>query len=549
MYILRDYQENALQALDAYHAAGGTSALASMATGTGKSIVLAEHTRRTLIQNPTARVLIATHVRELIEQNAAALMVAWPFAPYGICSAGLGRRDHNQQIILGTIQSLSRDLDQLGAFDTIIVDEVHLMPRDGDGMYLSLLAALQDKVPNLRLIGLSATCFRLDSGYLHHGEDALFEKVVFDYGRAEGIRDGWLAPLSSKATKTQIDVSGVHRRGGEFIPGELERACLVEDVIAGAADEIVSRGMDRKHWLCFCAGIDHAHAVARALCTRDITVETVTADTPSEERRNIFAAYRAGKIRALTGVNVFSVGFDIPHVDLIAMLRPTCSPGLVVQQIGRGTRKAPGKENCLVLDFAGNIRRHGPVDQITVKDRTAAAPGAVLTRTCPECQEENALAARTCTCCGYVFDRADKPKHAATALETPILSTERPWLPVASASFHVHHKRSDPAAPPTLHIVYQCGLLDGYDEYLSFEGSVWARQFACAWWEAHGGNMPVPRTVLEAITRRDELDDVTKLTVARDGDWWRIKWRHVQRPGGAIAVVDDRYRVVREIAA
>ena len=273
----------------------------------------------------------------------------------------------------------------------------------------------------MRMAGASATCFRLDEGYLDRGDGALFERTVFSYGIADGIKDGWLSPLRSKATTAKIDVAGVGRRGGEFIPGELERAANITDVVEAAVDELVEQGQDRCSWLAFCCGVDHAYAVRDAIRRHGISCETVVAETDSDERAAIFAAYRAGKIRCLTGVNVFSVGFNIPQVDLIALLRPTCSPGLLIQQVGRGTRKADGKTDCKILDFAGNIRRHGPVDSIHVNGRTSAQPGDVLTKTCPECQEENLLAAKECSCCGHVFiSEARRPKHAATADAVPI---------------------------------------------------------------------------------------------------------------------------------
>src|SRR5262249_7785756 len=395
---LREYQLEALCALEAHWQAGSGAALIDMATATGKSVVLAEILRR----NPNRRALLAVHVRELVEQDVAALLSIWPDAPFGICCDGLGRRDHDQRIILGTVQTLYRDVAKLGRRDLILIDEVHLVPRDGDGMYLTLLDALRDRAPDLQLVGASATCFRLDSGYLDRGEGALFEKTVFHYGIKEGIADGWLCKLSSKATSTRIDVSGVGRRGGEFITDQLEHAANIKEIVEGAVGEIVERGRDRRAWICFCVTIAHAYAVRDAIRRHGISCETVTVDTPSEDRREIFDAFRAGEIQCLTGVNVFSVGFNIPHIDLIALLRPTCSPGLLIQQIGRGTRLAPGKDNCLILDFAGNIRRHGPVDSISVGNGAEAfIPGDVLTKVCPTCQEENALAAKTCTCCGH----------------------------------------------------------------------------------------------------------------------------------------------------
>src|SRR5262249_37386381 len=206
--------------------------------------------------------------------------------------------------------------DKLGRRDRLLIDETQMVPRDGDGMYLSLIDTLRAGAPDLRMVGASATCFRLDEGYLDRGEGALFDKTVFSYGIREGIRDKWLAPLSSKATTTKIDVTGVGRRGGEFIAGELENAANVAELVDRAVEEIIERGAERRCWLAFCCGINHASAVRDAVRRHRITCETVTVETPSNERDEIFAAFGAGKIRCLTGVNVFSVGFNVPQVDL-----------------------------------------------------------------------------------------------------------------------------------------------------------------------------------------------------------------------------------------
>jgi DNA repair protein RadD len=549
MVELRPYQNNALAALETHWRDGGGAALIDMATATGKSLVIAETLRRDIARDPNLCALVAVHVRELVEQDVDALLAVWPDAPYGICSDGLGRRDHDQPIIFGTIQTLHHDIARLGRRDLLLIDEVQLVPRDRDGMYLTLIDALRALKPDLRMVGASATCFRLDSGYLDRGEGALFERTVFSYGIADGIRDGWLVPLSSKATKAKIDVNGVGRRGGEFIPGELERAANVDDVVEAAVAEMVEQGADRRAWIGFCCGVEHAYAVRNAVRRHGISCETVVASTPSEERKAIFDAYRAGKIRCLTGVNVFSVGFNIPQVDLIALLRPTCSPGLLMQQVGRGTRKAEGKIDCRVLDFAGNIRRHGPVDSIHVNGRTAANPGDVLTKTCPECQEENLLAAAVCSYCGHVFvSEPRRPKHAASADLASILSGEVIWLPVRHSEFRAHQKLGDPTAPPTLRVDHLSGF-SAYSEYVSFQShNSGARYYAGQWWHAHGGYAPVPMRVADALARRSELNRVTEIVVDRDGKWWRIARRRVQREDGSRIEVDSKYRV-RRVAA
>ena len=253
-------------------------------------------------------------------------------------SSRLGSTNH-----LRHIQSVFRSPERLGRRHLVLIDECHLVPHDGDGMYRTTLDALREVHPSISVCGFSATPFRLDSGHLTEGDDKIFDEVVFDYGIGRGIADGWLSPLSSKATRTTIDVRDVGRRGGEFIAGELEARGRQRDKIAAACDEIVTLGTERKCWLVFCCGIDHAVHVRDALRERGVSCEAVFGETPQDEREQIIADFRAGNIRCLVNVMVLTTGFDVPQIDLLAMLRPTLSTGLYVQMVGRGTRKAEGK--------------------------------------------------------------------------------------------------------------------------------------------------------------------------------------------------------------
>ena len=366
MFELRPYQQAALTALEDYWRDGGGNPLVVMATATGKSVVIAHLIRDISRRYPTLRVLVVTHVLELIRQDLEPLLALWPDAPVGINSAGIGQREWDAPIVFAGVQSVWRDAARLGARHLVLIDEAHLVPHDGDGMYRSLLSELRALAPadGMRVAGFSATPFRLDSGRLDEGEGKIFDDVVFDYGIGQGIRDGWLSPLTSKAAKVEINVNNVGRRGGEFIIGELERAADDNAVIATACDDIVARGANRRSWLVFCCGVRHAHHVSDALRMRGVACRVVTGETPLTEREDSITTFKAGAVRCLVNVNVLTTGFDAPQIDLLAMLRPTLSTGLYVQMLGRGTRKADGKENCLVLDFAGNCRRHGPVDQV-----------------------------------------------------------------------------------------------------------------------------------------------------------------------------------------
>jgi DNA repair protein RadD len=533
---LRPYQVEALQALDAYWEAGGGHPLAVLATATGKSVLIAKLITDIAARFVGFRVLVLVHVRELVEQSLAHLLRVWPAAPVGINSAGLGRRNWDAPIVLANIQSVWRNPQRLGRRHLVIVDEAQLVPHAGYGMYRSLIERLRALEPAMRVCGFTATPFRLDSGRLDHGDGKIFDDVVFEYGIAEGIRDGWLAPLTSKATGTGIDVSSVAVRGGDFVAGGLENVADDAAVVNAAVDEIITRGRGRRSWLLFCCGVRHACHVSEALSQRGVAAAAVTADTPRDRRDAIVDAFRCGDIRGLTNVNILTTGFDVPAVDLIAMLRPTLSTGLYVQMVGRGTRKAEGKYDCLVLDFAGNVRRHGPIDRAAGVNgnggHTGVKADAVSAKSCPECSELNALRDAVCSCCGHEFPHEKpKPKHASVADWTPILCVTD-FLQVTEVSFRLHIKFSNPTAPPSLRVEFLCGL-SPYTEYVSLERQGYAREVAERWWFAMGGRAPVPSTVAQALQRTDELDTVIAITVARNGKFWNVVEKRVRRPDGS----------------
>lgn len=536
MIALRDYQRQAIDAVISYWEKGGGNPLVSMATGTGKSVVIAELVKELHQINPDIRFVMLTHVRELVQQNARALLRHYPQANFGINSAGLGRRDMRSKILFASIQSIFRETaNTIGPRDIVLIDECHLTPKSGDGMYRQFLAAMREGNPELRVAGFTATPYRMDSGRLDKGPDRLFDEIVFEYTIRQGIEDKFLSPLVSKATIQKLDVSGVAKRGGEFVSGALEVAVDKEWITREAVSEIVQYGQDRRSWLIFCAGVKHAEHVRDEVRSRGISCEMVTGETPTGERDRILKDFQEGRLRCLTNMSVLTTGFDAPGVDLIAMLRPTLSAGLYVQCIGRGTRLAPSKSNCMVLDFAGNIRRHGPVDAVTVGERSSgkdddgkAKEGDVRAKECPACKELLALNVRTCTFCGHEFPASEEPKHEARAADdVPITTIEGPaWRSVSDLKAHIHTK---PGAASTLRIEYLCGAMI-FREWLCFDHPPgFAHDKAVKWWRRFGQGSP-PGSVLEAFERSDEITGPDEIQVRYDGKYWSvIAHRRVER--------------------
>ncbi|MCW2311466.1 DEAD/DEAH box helicase [Rhodoferax antarcticus] len=515
---LRPYQTAAIAGIYNYFHEKAGNPVVIIPTAGGKSLVMAAFVEGVLKAYPDQRILIVTHVRELIEQNHAELKRLWPEAPAGIYSAGLKKREIRSQILFAGIQSIHKRAYDVQQCDLVLIDEAHLIPRSSNTMYRQFLDGLKRLNPLLKVIGLTATPYRLDSGLLHEGEGAIFTDIAYEVSVRELIDLGFLSSVISKRMATQLDVTGVGTRGGEFIAKDLEAAIDQDAITQSAVDEIIAYGRARKSWLIFCAGVDHAYHVRDAVRARGVTCETIVGDTPSSEREAIINAFKAGRIQCLTNANVLTTGFNAPAVDLIAMLRPTKSAGLYVQIVGRGCRLAPGKTDCLVLDFAGNIARHGPIDAIKPKTPKHGEDGVAPTKTCPDCHSIVHAAVRQCPDCGHMFPEP-QIKIDAKASQLDVLSGGPPeWLPVTRVSYARHDK---PGKPPSMRVDYWSGL-SSHSEWVCIEHLGYPRQKAASWWANRAPGLPLPKGVDEALDVSARLKCPAQIAVRPNGRYTEI---------------------------
>lgn len=524
---LRDYQEEAIQAIYDYFAENDGNPLILAPTGSGKSVIIGAFVHGVITQWPGQRILMITHVRELVAQNYAKLKELWPDAPAGIYSASLGRRDTSSRIIYASIQSIYKKAFQLGRFDLVLIDECHLIPDSGEGMYNTFLEDMRKINPKIKVIGFTATPWRMKSGHLI-GDETLFTDVAYDKCDIKFlVENGYLCPVVPRPTDTFIDASGVSIRGGEFVQKDLQRLVDVDDLTRAAVQEMGNHGGDRRSWLVFCSGVQHAENVRDALRLAGITAETVTGTTPAQERAMIIHKYKAGQIRALTNADVLTTGFDAPATDLLAILRPTQSPGLWVQIIGRGMRTAPGKTDCMVLDFAGNTDRHGPVDQIRMGRKKKSNPGedsfVAPTKQCPQCKRLNHVLVAQCEC-GHLFPPVDRSSsHGAEASDASLLSftgsaQERE---INNLVFRRHKKHGK---PDSLKVTYRMNMFEIAHEWVCLEHSGPPRLKAVRWW-SHWIGGAAPRTVdaaLEQLCKVIQLPEQTVIRIQQNGRYTEV---------------------------
>ena len=388
-------------------------------TGSGKSVILGLFCREAITRYKGTRILVATHVKELVEQDHAALLRCG--VPAGIWSAGCGRKER-ADVLVASVQSIYRSILDHEPFDLLLIDECHLCPDRGMGMYRQLIERMKAQRPQVKVAGFTATPFRLGSGLLTDGD--VFDDIAYEITIHELLAAGHLAPLTTRAGRQKIDLEGIRIQKGDYSTQDLAASLAFDNVTEHALDEAIVRGADRRSWLVFCVSVWHAEQAARLLKERGIAAEAVHGGTSGEERARIVDDFRAGRLRAVTNCQVLTTGFDAPMVDMLIMLRPTKSCGLYVQMVGRGMRTAEGKRDCLVLDFAHLVETHGPVDAIRVRRRSKREGGGCVIDGCPcrecECGALVSIRSRECPECGFEFPQA--PAHDAVASELAILS-------------------------------------------------------------------------------------------------------------------------------
>lgn len=515
---LRYYQKDAVEAIYRYFYNASGNPVVAMPTGTGKSLVIGEFVRSVISAYPTQRIMMLTHVKELIAQNFEKLLALWPTAPAGIYSAGLGRRDTRFPITFAGIASVAKKPLYFGHVDLVLIDECHLVSPKATTMYCAFLNELRRVNPHLKVIGFTATNYRMGLGHLTKG--GLFTDVCFDIttlGEFNKLVDeGYLAPLVPKRTSIELDTSSVAVHGGEFVQKALQAAVDKEEITRVALNEITHHAAmeGRKSWLIFASGVQHARHIAEALVDRGVSAVSVDSDMAVEERDEVIRGFRTGRYTAIVNNNILTTGFDHPSIDLIGMLRPTRSTGLWVQMLGRGTRPAPGKENCLVLDFAGNTRRLGPINDPVIPKPKGAGGGTAPVKVCEVCGTYNHASVRECANCGHEFPRPVNIETRASTEELlrrdrePIEAPQYITLDVSSISYRPYAKKG---SPPSLLVSYFCGLRM-FKEWVCLEHKGFPRHQAHEWW-LNRTYEDVPETVHEALDYLDALRKPKRIRV------------------------------------
>jgi DNA repair protein RadD len=400
---LRPYQQHAHDAVWSHIKGSVDPCLIEAATGAGKSHVIAAlaHT----IHNHTGkRVLCLAPSAELVTQNRGKYLETGNKA--SMFSASAGSKELRHHVVFGSPLTVKNRISRFkDGYAAVVIDEAHgLTPT-----LKSIIDAMRAGNPMLRVIGFTATPYRMGDGYIFRiwpdgivntdrtTYDPYFTALVDRITAPELIDMGYLTPPivgSPNAEGYDTGDMQVNSRG-QFDKADIDRAYhgkgrLTADIVA----DVIGQCRNRKGVLFFAATVQHAEEVLASLPPEISAI--VTGSTPKRERDSILRRFKDQQIKYLVNVAVLTTGFDAPHVDCIAILRKTESAGLWAQIMGRGLRLDNGKTDCLVLDYTTNIDDHFPDGDLfdpKIEAKRAKEKGEGIKAICPDCDYQNSFAA------------------------------------------------------------------------------------------------------------------------------------------------------------
>jgi DNA repair protein RadD len=391
MYRLRDYQQTAVDNVVKYFKKKRAPAVVVLPTGAGKSLVIAE-----LARVAKGRVLVLAHVKELVEQNYEKYISHGLSA--GIFSASLGKKDRSHKAIFGSVQSIARASDEFfDDFSLLVIDECHRVADEGATQYQEVIKKLRERNPGICILGLTATPYRLGLGWIYEfsqtGEikteqPRFFKQCVFELPLSYMIKNKYLtAPVKVDIPVTSYDFSELSEKDRMYTVAEVEEILktqkrLTPFIIKNIMD--ITQRYDRQGVMIFGASVRHAEEILSYLPPEDCRL--VVGDTEMAVRNQTIQDFKQKKFKYLVNVSVLTTGFDAPHVDVIAILRPTESNSLYQQIVGRGLRLSDGKKECYVLDYTGMGH---DIYAPEVSEKRPAKDAVPVNIPCPQCGFEN----------------------------------------------------------------------------------------------------------------------------------------------------------------
>lgn len=499
--------------------------LVVLPTGSGKTVVLCEFINKYITEFPKDEILILSHTKRILEQDYSALCDYFGDRAVGLYSAGLKSREKKKVTVAG-IQSVYKRATMFENVGIIIIDEAHLVTIEETGMYRKLFAEMEEQFGEVVYIGLTATHFRTGHGYIHKGEDALFTEVIVNYCEFEKynklVAEGYVGKLISKKTSLEMDPTGVPTLGGDYKLKQLSIKFDRQSITNKAVEETIQFGKNYKKWLLFAIDIEHCDNIKNALRARGIDARAVHSRMDSVQVDKNVADFKAGKYKAIVNVDMLTVGFDDPEIDLIAVLVCTKAPVKHIQLMGRGGRVSPTKTHCLILDFGGNCDRLGPINDVVLPAKKGEkGEGTAPIRTCPECNAHNHISLKVCDVCGFVFVVVEKISPTAS-MGSVIKSSLIQWVDVREVHYSIHAK---PGKPSSMRVTYSIGPFIKFSEWVTYDHKGWgAKSRANHWVKARlCVSMSMPKDLSELLSIAHTLKKPKSILVDNSSKFADIK--------------------------
>ena len=544
-YELRPYQKDALDSI-LKDVRESQSVLLQAGCGAGKTIITAALIKHCM-ERYKMRIGFLAHREQLIRQTKDKLLKVWPEGEQAIgvaCSSVSQKVELERPVIIGSPQTMARRLNDMPPLNLLIVDECHrLPPKNKESQYRSLIDNIMSVYPQLRLVGVTATPYRLGHGYIYgdkckEGEENWFDELTYKISIKELVDEGFLVPYRAFVAD-EPDLSGVKKTGGEFCLGDLGNKMSETLQLESAVKAVNDYASDRQHIVVFAVTIAHAEALSEAFRAAGYSSVTVHSKQPHDERMANLEAFDKGAVRVVCNVGVLTEGWDSTGVDCMVMCRPTMSPALYVQMIGRGLRLHEGKKDCLLLDLSNNWERHDDPNNPIVTWGRGEQP-AKTQKKCPNCNAIIPINKPVCPECGYEFKTDVKPKKYNDTRMTlgevnTVFTTLSPYGPqTASVCSSLFEDFTSKRGNRMLRLIMYC-LPEGatipktvYDYWdLEGQGSAYGRTKARDKWRTLSVNdEPPPETIDEAMDRIDELRVPPTVLLELQGKYFNVKkWR------------------------
>lgn len=504
----REYQDRAAKATFDDMLLGYTPVFATP-TGTGKSVIICKIVDLFLSKYPKKDVLILTDDSTIVMQDANKLRIFFGYEFVSVYCAELLEKEIGK-ITVASIQSVKDKWEFFENIGLVVIDECHRVNSNDVGTYRKFLSKL-----DCLLCGATASPYRTGQGYIYKkypGINNLFDKLSIDLTKFDEynklIDAGYIVPIIATETDYTMDTSDIEIIGGDFDTSSKANKFDREDITKLICDDIIKRaGKKHKKWLTY--GIDIQHCEHIAEYFNSVGVKAAAVHSKAQRSKlDYIADFRKGEYKTLVSVDMLTTGLDIPEVDLIAIINSSMSAIYLTQVAGRGGRPAPwiNKTHCLLLDYGGNIDRHGPLNDIQIKEpdgkrrNKKTLPMANL-RKCPECCAKNSIRSPKCIACDYEFPKTHKLKHQAfggsilkktntSNVEVP-KDKFRKWFVVDDVVYSQHQKQG---SPTSLKVQYVCGDLNRFYQWIAIDKSGYAGMLAQKWvenrWDSENGDMP-----------------------------------------------------------